>query len=263
MCSSHQRENDSVQARAAGHVEELGARVDHRAVGVTDGDRRDLPRLDRDHRLVEQRHALGERTEVDEHPALADARQGDEFPVAVPRADGARLNEQLVRTGEVAGPEDPAHRRGVREVAQLDTVDGGVVQQSTYTLDPPGTPADVALEPHRLRQAETEASRQLDLVGLRAVPVCLRPELEGGLVAARQVGGNGESIEVVDREVVEGHPGQEPVRLAPVVTLEGRLSVVDRSPHRVSIADATRSTAVSPGTHWLGSGPPAPTRWFC
>ena len=245
---------------AARHVEDLGACVDHRAVGVTHSDRRDLPGLDRDHRFVEQRHPLGDRPEVDEHPALADARQGHELPVAIARTDGARTHEQLVRTGIVARPEDPAHRRGVREVAELDTVDAGVVQESAYPLDPPRTPADVALEPQRLCQAEAEPGRLLDIVGVRGVPVRTCPQFEGGLVAARQVGRGGESVEILDREVVHRHPSQQHVRLAPVVTLEGRLSVVDRSPHRASIADATR---LPPRPGRADASRLAPHRWFC
>ena len=146
------------------------------------------------------------------------------------------------------------------EVANLDTVDAGIVQESAHPLDPPRTAADVALEPQRLRQAETESGRQLDLAALRAIPVHTCPQLEGGVVAASQVGRGGESVEVLDREVGHRHAGQQPARLAPVVTLECRPSVVDRSPHHASIADAAppatrpRSGAVRCG--W-------PRRWFC
>ena len=54
--------------------------------------------------------SLGDLAQIDQHPTLADPREGDEFAMREAGADLAGLDELGVRTGDVARLEQPHHR---------------------------------------------------------------------------------------------------------------------------------------------------------
>ena len=231
---SHQRTNDVGPRSAPGDVEELGARVDDRAVRIAGRDRRQLAGFDRDHRLVEQRHAVGDLAEVDQHATLADAREGDELAVREARTDLAGLDELAVRAGNVAGLEEPHHREPVLEVALLDAVDVRIVEEACAAVDPAAAAAEVTLEAEALRDPRPEVRRPVDGAVVDAQLVGAHPVREAFFVVAGQVGRGGEPVEVVDVELVELDVRQEPVRVAPAVLVARRSRVLDDA-HRTPV----------------------------
>ena len=114
---------------------------------------RQLAGLDRHHRLVEQRHALGDLAEVDQHAPLADAGERDQLAVGEPRRRSCRpARSARARPGCRRPRTARIIAEPVLEVALLDAVDLGLVEQARGAVHPAAAPGQVALEPEALRQ---------------------------------------------------------------------------------------------------------------
>ena len=141
--------------------------------------------------------------QVDQHASLADPRERDEVAMSESRSDLARLDEADVRSGNVAGLEELHHREPVLEVPLLDAVDVRFAEEPRGTVHPASATAEVSLEAESLRDSRPEVHRPVHRVLVDAPLVRADPVGEGLLVVAGEVRGGGESVEVVDVEVVE------------------------------------------------------------
>ena len=126
------------------YVEHLLAPLDHRAVKVTHRGRGHLLRRDRHHRLVEQRHALGDLSAIDEAPPLTDPGQRDQLRVAETVTDPGRLGKAHAGGLDVA-VESEAQGGAVAQVSVLDTVSAAAVEQPLRSTDPPAATGQLAL----------------------------------------------------------------------------------------------------------------------
>ena len=228
---SHQRWNDAVQDRQRREVEELCAGVDHRAVRIARREQRQLARFDRHHGFIEEGHPVGDLCEVDEHAALTDAGKGDELTMGETGTDLAGSDEVVVGPRQVAGFEDPEHAQTPFEIALLDAVDTRFVQEASDPVDPTAATAEVSFEPESLGDLAPEVCRPVQLAAIGTEPVGPSPMGEALLVAAGEVGGGCESVEILDVDDVGVGFGEQAPGVAPAVGVERRTSFLDRSHH--------------------------------
>ena len=86
----------------------------------------------------------------------------DEIAVGEARADLAGVHEMGVGTRDVTGLEDPEHAEPVFEVALLDAVDVGVIQEPGRAIDPAAAPAEITFEPVALSELPPEVRRPVE-----------------------------------------------------------------------------------------------------
>jgi hypothetical protein len=127
----------------ATQIEELLAYLDHRAVDAPSHNRRHLAGLDGDHRLVQQRHALGGLPQPQQRPATANQSERRQILVAEAVTDLGGLTEGGVRGGGVALGK-ALHRDRHEQIPLLHTVQVAVVQKSSLSASLPTRYAAVA-----------------------------------------------------------------------------------------------------------------------
>ena len=142
-------------------------------------------------------------------------------------ADLAGLDEVGVRAGDVAGLEEPHHREPVLEVALLDAVDAGVLEQASGAVDPASAAAEVALEAEPLREPHPEVRRPVHRALVDAQLVGADPVGEAVFVVAGEVRRGREPVEIVDVERVDLDARQQPEGVTPPVLVAGRSRVLD------------------------------------
>ena len=140
---------------------------------------------------------------------------------------------------QYTGPQ-PHHRQSELDVALLDTVDAGILQEARCAVDPPAATGEIALEAEPLDQLDPEMRRPVHGALTDADLVGADPIGEGFLVMARQIGRRGASVEVVDVERVDLDTGEQPPRVSPPLAVACRPSVFDGSHHVTSLVQVGR-----------------------
>jgi len=206
-------------------VERLLAGVDDGAVDDARHDGRGLPGGDRDHRLVEQCHALVPAAHPEQRLAPPDGTQSGEIGVSEACRERGGLGEAVERAGVVAARH--GHERlGKQEVAALDALEPAVVQQRLGTRQPTATLG--RLPPLHEPEAEPESAAH-SRNGLVVVEVGLMGADPGGgalLVVAGEMGGDRQPLQVLP--LARFGAGEPLVRHRPGALLERFSSLVQQ-----------------------------------
>ena len=115
--------------------------------------------------------------------------------------------------------------------ALLDAVDARFVQEASDPVDPTAATAEVSFEAESLGDLAPEVCRSVQLAAIDTEPVSPGPMGEALLVAAGEVGGGCESVEILDVELGQRRPRRAAARRRPSGGVTGRSSLLDRSDH--------------------------------
>src|SRR5918998_1482836 len=217
------------------HVEHLLASLDHRAVQVADRNRRDLPRRDRHHGVVEQCHALGDLPEVYQAAALTNPGQSSQLRIVIAVADSGSLSEAHAGARWIA-LERQAERGDIAQVSPFNTVPLVLVEQPLRPVDPPAAAGQVPL----VQQDEGRPERATGGTGRIAEPgadvMSTRTDVDALLVPADQKRSNREPLQVLELErcvMIRGR--QLRPRVSPGLPPEGLTAPIDRTDHGPSL----------------------------
>ena len=217
------------------HVEHLLAPLDHRAVEVSDRRRGHLVRRDRHHRLVEQRHALGDLSAIDQAPALTDPGQCDELRVAEPITDLGCLHKARVGGLDVAF-ERQSEGGAVAQVSLLDTISLTVVQQPLRPVDPPAATGQLTLVQQNEGQPEGATGGAGDLTGLHVLVVRTRPCVDAVVDPANEVRSRREPLQILELQMRVAFRGRQLRERVPPRPPSKRLTTsIDRVGHGHSL----------------------------
>jgi hypothetical protein len=183
----------------AAEVEGVLAREDHPAVDDPAHDRRQLPRCDRDHALVEQGQALRDTPLLDQEVSLHVNCEAEEVGVAEALRQLGRPGPHRRPRLELAGVLVLEHQ-GQQQVALLDAVPRLALDQPLGACEPAAGSACLPCEEELNPDPEGTARRAQ---GLTRFHVALVGPLEHGdrlLVAAQHVGRGRQQLEVLRPE---------------------------------------------------------------
>ena len=250
-------------------IRDLLTGLDQGTVGVPGEDGRHLARGHADHGLVEQSHALGHPTQVEQAPSLRHQSRGEQVSVseapAVRREGGG-----LVQSGDRVAAEDVAEHPEEEDVPVLDGVLLQGLEKTVGTRDP--ATRDRVLTPvhQRHRQPEGGPDRGMLVTGFEVSLVRPLEGLDAVVVTADEERSGGEIGEVGGQERIA--PGRRKTLVGgnPVATIE-RLTrpeqffddVHDASPrseHKAVRQPGAASPAPSPGCRSGAPGTPRPGR---
>jgi len=207
----------------AAQIKQLLAGLDHGAVDAPDHDRRHLAGLDGDHRLVQQRHALGGLPQPQQRLASASPGKRGQVAVAEAVADLGGQPEGGVRGRGVALGK-ALQRQRYEQIPLLHAVQLAVVQQPPG----PGKPAATAGQLAPVQQAEGQPERApggtLRAAQPQPLPMRARQDLVAVGIPTHQVGGLGQQLQILRgkrglpvgrRQLVEGIRPRLPLQGGP------------------------------------------------
>jgi hypothetical protein len=223
------------------HVEHLLAALDRGAIQVSDHHRRNLLRRDRHHRLVEQRHALGDLAAIDQAPALTDPAQCNQLRVTEPVTDRGCLSKPGKAGLDVAF-ERRVERSDVPHVAPLDTIRLTFVEQTLPPVHPTAAVHQLALVQQDERQPERAAGGARDITCPQTTVVRTPPRVHTVIHLANQVRGGSEQFHIRELQAPLTVCVRENLkRLPPLSPRDARTTSIDRVGHRQILAQPASS----------------------
>ncbi len=223
----------------AAQLEHLLAAGDHAAVDEPGGDRRELARGGRQHRLVEQAETGLRAPLADQGEALLVDGERQQVRLTEALGDRCGLLRGRVRLAGVRAQQDG----GDEQVAPLHAVAPLAVEQPVAAAEPAGGAAHLAPRQEVDADPERAAHGGRDLAVLQVEVVGASERRPERLVAAEHVVGGGQPLEILGAQrhdavgALEGRRGVRPrvpgVGLAPAVEVVG--DIVHRSRGRCGV----------------------------
>ena len=179
----------------ATEVEHRLAEGDHLAVGDPREHRRHLVGGDRDHHLVQERHAVGDSSLQDQRVPAAQPRERQCVGIGQALGDLLRLDE--ARTHLWVSLEQARQRGEHQQPGLRDAVATALLQEPAAAGDPAHRWGQVAAEEEAERLPERALCRPLGVASTQPLVVGGEPGLLARVVAPDHVGGNRQALQIL------------------------------------------------------------------